>query len=65
MRQPAFFTPDKIFRDGLAFGKNREIAWQFSFSDRFFRLTLVKLSISYAVLMDFVPKSKFEVRSIK
>ena len=43
MRQPTFFTPDKIFRDGLAFGKNRENAWQFSFSDRFFRKILVKL----------------------
>ena len=43
MRQPTFFTPDKIFRDGLAFGKNREFSWKISVSDRFFRLTLVKI----------------------
>ena len=56
MRQPTFFTPDKIFRDGLAFGKNRENAWHFSVSDRFFRLTLVKCLLSYEVLKSFVRK---------
>ena len=53
MRQPTFFTPDKIFRDGLAFGKNRENAWRFSVSDRFFRLTRVKCLLSYEVLKSF------------
>ncbi len=35
MRQPAFFTPDKIFRDGLAFGKNREFSWKISIATDF------------------------------
>ena len=32
----------RIFQSWQKFGKNREIAWQFSFSDRFFRKILVK-----------------------
>ncbi len=56
MRQSTFFTPDKIFRDGLAFEKNRKFSWKISFSDRFFRLTLVKCLLSYAVLKSFVRK---------
>ena len=59
IRQPTFFTPDKIFRDGLAFGKNRENAWRFSFSDRFFRLTLVKFVFSYEVLKTCVRRVIF------
>ena len=60
MRQPTFFTPDKIFRDGLAFGKNWEFSWKISVSDRFFRLTLVKCLLSYEVLKSFVRKVKFK-----
>src|SRR3989338_8067361 len=51
----------RIFQSWQKFGKNREIAWQFSFSDRFFRKILVKIFPSYEVLGNFVPKSKFEV----
>src|SRR3989338_1114392 len=43
----------QIFRAGKNLGKNRENAWRFSFSDRFFRKILVKLFPSYKVLGNF------------
>src|SRR3989344_2969449 len=49
MRQPTFFRVAGILRDEKKFGKNREIAWQFSFSDRFFRKILVKFFSRYEV----------------
>jgi|SRR3989338_6221307 len=67
MRQPTFSelrilrTEMENFESWKKFGKNRENTWRFSFSDRFFRKILVKLSISYVVLMDFDRKVEFSL----
>lgn len=54
-----------LIRDEIKFGKSREIAWKISFSDRFFRKMPFMLSISYEVLMDFIPESFFGQDYIK